>query len=206
MGVRPCVVTLVLAAMLACGGAAPGQPPEVSQPFRPGGLVTMHLSAGEYTVEAGRDNEIHVRWNTRNVGDLSQVKVSVQTTATDATIKTDGPHNGFSVTIELPARSDLDTRLSAGELRIDGIEGSKRVRCWAGDLKIDVVRADDYGDVRASVVAGEIVAPAFHVTMDGLFRSLETKGPGAYSFDARLTAGSMRLYAARDETSEHWRH
>ena len=203
MGVRPFVVTLVLAAMVACGGAAPGQPPEVSQPFRPGGLVTMHLSAGEYNVEAGRDNEIHVRWDTRNAGDLSRVKVSVQTTATDAMIKTDGPHNGFRVTIELPARSDLDTRLSAGELRIGGIEGSKRVRCWAGDLEIDVGRADDYGDVRASVIAGEIAASAFHVNKDGLFRSFETKGPGTYSLDARLTAGSMRLYEARDEAGRH---
>ena len=38
----------------------------------------------------------------------------------------------------MPARSDIEIDLSAGDLDLRGIEGNKRVDTWAGDVTIDV--------------------------------------------------------------------
>jgi hypothetical protein len=153
----------------------------------------MDLSAGAYTIQAGRDDQILVRWTTTTPEEMASVKVDVLIHGADADIITAGPRNHFDVTVELPARSDLDTRLSAGDLRIRGLSGNKRVKSWAGNIDIGIGRAEDYGSVHASVTAGELLASPFRTTTGGLFRSFSWTGPGRYTLDVRLTAGDLRL-------------
>lgn len=164
----------------------------VEEAFAPGQRVRMDLSAGEYTIRAGRDDRIRVEWDTRDDGDR-RVRVRVDTHGSEATIVTRGPKHRFRVIIELPSRTDFTTHLSAGELRIRGIAGSKDIRSLAGEIDIDGVRADDYGRVSAEVTAGELSARPFNVTKGGLFRSFSTDGPGRYSLRVRLMAGEIRL-------------
>jgi hypothetical protein len=172
---------------------AAGEENSITRPFAAGGRVRMDLSAGAYSIQAGRDDQILVRWRTTTPEEMASVKVDVVIRGADADIVTTGPRNHFDVTVELPARSDLDTTLSAGDLRISGLSGNKRVQSWAGNVDIDIVRAEDYGSVHASVTAGELLASPFNATKGGLFRSLSWKGPGRYTLDVRLTAGNLRL-------------
>jgi hypothetical protein len=97
------------------------------------------------------------------------------------------------VVVELPARTDLTTRLSAGGLNIHGVAGSKNIRVWAGDITIDVGRAEDYRTVEARVTAGDLSASAFRVSKGGLFRSFSWRGPGTYELSVHLTAGDLKL-------------
>jgi hypothetical protein len=95
--------------------------------------------------------------------------------------------------VEVPARTDITSRLSAGDFRIQGISGNKDVSSWAGNVVIEVVRPEEYKTVSASVTAGDLDASAFDVKKGGLFRSFSWKGPGTYKLDVRLTAGDLRL-------------
>ena len=163
--------------------------------FVANGRINMDLSAGEYRITGNPDNRIRMTWTVRDPGQLSGVRMRADVKGSDATIVTDGPSNNFKVDIQIPSRADLYVRLTAGELRLDRVEGSKDVELHAGEMRIDVNRADDYHSVDASVWAGEIHADPFNVLKEGLFRSFDWKGKGPYKLHARLKAGEVWLSA-----------
>ena len=109
---------------------------------------------------------------------------------------TDGPDEAnVRGAIQVPARTDLYIRLTAGELTVEDVQGNKDIRLHAGEIRIDVGRPEDYQRVRASVWAGDLNAEPFHVTKGGLFRSFDWNGRGQYRLQARLKAGDIRLYS-----------
>jgi hypothetical protein len=173
------------------------QPPRPSdsleRAFAPGGDIHMDLSAGDYRISGTKENRIHVQWKVRDAGDLARVRVQADVKGSEATVATDGVRNGFEVEIQVPTRSGLRIRLSAGDLTVDGIEGNKDIELHAGDLTVDVGRAEDYRRVDAALWAGDLEAPPFNVSKSGLFRSFDWKGSGAYTLHAHLKAGDLRL-------------
>lgn len=165
------------------------------RPFQAGGKVWMNLSAGDYNIRPASDTRIVVRWEARTSEDARRVRVAMRTEGAEAWIETDGPKNNVKVTIEVPARSDLHVRMSAGDLRIEGIEGNKDVSLWAGDLNIDVGRPSDYSKLEASVKVGDLEARPFSVSKGGIMRSFSWQGTGRYSLNASLFAGDLTLYS-----------
>lgn len=163
--------------------------------FVANGRINMDLSAGEYRISGSPDDKIRLDWRVRDPDQLWRVKTRIDVRGSDARVMTDGPSNHFSVKIQVPARSDLHVRLTAGELRLERVEGNKDVELHAGELDIDVNRAEDYHSVDASVWAGEIHATPFHVTKEGLFRSFDWRGKGPYRLHAKLKAGEVRLFS-----------
>jgi hypothetical protein len=161
--------------------------------FEPGGRIKMDLSAGAYRIEASRDNHIRMNWHVKNAWRLSRTDVRADVRGSEATLSTDGAGNGFRGFIEVPRQSHLEVRLTAGELALRGIEGDKDVELHAGELDLDVGRAEDYGRVDAAVWAGELDAAPFRTTKDGLFRSFRWTGPGKYRLHAHLKAGEIRM-------------
>ena len=186
--------------LVACGLAyaqTPAPPSSMEREFRHGGSVRMDLAPSETHVTAATGDRITVRWETKTLRQLRDVKVSIDTKGSEATIRTDGPHNDLRVFIEVPARSDLYIRMSAGELHIEGIEGDKDVELRAGELHIDVLDPQSYERVDASVRAGEVNAAPFDVEKGGLFRSFQWRGHGRYRLHAHLTAGELTLHSSR---------
>ena len=161
--------------------------------FVANGQIKMVLSAGGYRITESSDNHIRLRWSVRGDRKLRRVHAEADVDGTEATIVIDGPNNNFQATIEVPARSDLTVRLSAGELSVEGIVGDKDIRLRAGELNIDVGRPEDYRHVEGSVWAGEINAAPFDVGTGGLFRSFEREGDGEYELRAVLRAGELSL-------------
>jgi hypothetical protein len=165
--------------------------------FVANGRISMDLSAGEYRISGTPDNRIRMTWDVGDAWRLSKVTARADVQGSTARILTDGPSNNFKVTMQVPSKADLYIRLTAGELRLDKVEGSKDIQLHAGELHIDVNRAEDYSAVDASVWAGEIHAEPFHVLKEGLFRSFNWKGSGPYRLHASLKAGEVWLSARR---------
>jgi hypothetical protein len=165
--------------------------------FTSNGRISFDLSAGEYRITGSRDTRLRMKWSVRDPEDLSKVFAKADVHGSEANVTTDGPDN-FKAEIQVPARADLYVRLTAGELTIEGIQGNKDVSLHAGELDIDVGRADDYHSVAASVWAGEVHATPFHVSKEGLFRSFNWSGKGPYSLEARLKAGEVHLRSRGD--------
>ena len=165
----------------------------VEQAFASGGRVSMQLSAGQYAIEGSADDKVHVSWETRDPADMRKAGASVVIAGAEARIRTDGPSNGFKVRLAVPARTDLDLRLTAGEVHVKGIDGHTDLSAYAGELHVGVDRADAYRSVDTSVLAGEIQASPFGGSTGGVFRSFRWDGPGAWDLRARLTAGEIQL-------------
>ena len=154
----------------------------------------MHLEAGGYTIRPGDSENVVVDCDGPSEEELKDVKVEIKRTGATADVYvSETPHNNFQATIEVPRRSDLWVRLSAGELVVEDVEGDKDVRVFAGRIQVDVPHPELYGHRDASVMTGSIEASAFDVSRDGLFRSFEQQGPGKYRLHAHVFAGEIEL-------------
>jgi hypothetical protein len=182
--------------MVACLlAASTGAQTEVlDRAFPPGGTVVLDLSAGEYDIVGTTENRIHVDWRE---SDSRDVNVGVDVKGREATIWIDGPlTDGAEALVELPQRTNLVVTLSAGELRIRRLEGSKNVSARAGEIDIEVGERNQYRQVDASVRIGELRADAFDVKKEGFFRSFAWVGKGQYDLRAHLTVGELNLNRA----------
>ena len=166
-----------------------GSPAE--KDFVSGGRIKMTLESGDYKILASSDNRIHVRWNEASARGV-QVKLTTNGNSADVRVE-NTPDNNFHATIEVPALADLRIRLTAGDMSVTGIKGDKDIEIRAGDLSISVGNSSDWGDVDASVTAGDINASPFQASKGGLFRSFHWRGPGKYRLHVHLMAGDVNL-------------
>ena len=159
--------------------------------FAPGGAVTLKLEAGEYDLQPGAEDAIVVTWT---ADDPEAPEIRIQAKGTEATVViADTPRHHFRARVQLPARTDLRVRLTAGDLRVGAFEGNKDLRLRAGNLTVMVPQPEQYGQVHASLWAGDIHAPAFGGERDGLFRSFRYEGRGTFVLRAALWAGDLTL-------------
>lgn len=173
----------------------------LERPFAANGSVKMDLVAGDYLITGHSQDRVRVDWSARDADALSHVQVRAEARDRELKITTDGPSNkGLKFTIQIPSQSDVHVRLSAGDLKLEDVRGNKDVELRAGDLRIDVGRAEDYGKVDASLWAGDIKASAFQIFKGGLFRSFDWTGKGSYRLHAHLMAGDLYLYSKTDES------
>jgi hypothetical protein len=167
------------------------------QKFASGGTVRLHLEAGGYTVSPSDSDNIVLTYHTKSAEQLSRVRVEIKIGSSTADIYVlDTPHNNFNATIEVPRRSNLWARLTAGELDVEDIEGDKDLELWAGQIDLEVPHPGQYGQRDASVIAGRLECPAFNISKGGLFRSFHEQGPGKYRLHAHVTTGEVDLHGS----------
>ena len=189
-------LALALCLFLATGAVRAQQRPSAStsQKFMSGGTIRLHLEAGGYTISPGDSDNIVVTCEHRSEEKLRQVQVSIKPAGATAEVYVrNTPNNNFTATIEIPKRSHLWARLTAGEITVGPIEGDKDIALNAGSLVVDIPRPQDYGLREASVTTGSISAPAFDENRDGLFRSFRQHGPGKYRLHVQVMAGEITL-------------
>lgn len=164
------------------------------QKFISGGTVRMHLEAGGYSVIAGDSDDIVVTLRGHSEERVKEVQVEIRPSASSADVYVrNTPHSNFQATIEVPRRTNLWVRLSAGEVNVDAIEGDKNIEVRAGQITINVPHPEQYGHRDASVMTGSIEASAFDVSEGGLFRSFEQSGPGKYRLHTHVLTGEIDL-------------
>jgi len=171
----------------------------LERPFRANGSVKMDLVAGDYRITGTAEERVRLDWSVRDAAALAKVQARADVRDNQLSITTDGPSNrGLKFVIQVPNQSDLHVRLTAGDLTIEDVRGNKDVELRAGDLRIDVGRAEDYQKVDGSLWAGDIKASAFQIFKGGLFRSFDWTGNGPYRLHAHLMAGDLHLYSKSD--------
>jgi len=154
----------------------------------------LHLEAGGYTVTPVDSENISVTCRAHSEEVRKRVKVEIKRTADSADVYvSDTAHNNFQATIEIPRRSNLWARVSAGELVVEDVEGDKDLEVRAGRIQVDVPHPEQYGHRDASVMTGSIESSAFEVSKGGLFRSFEQHGPGKYRLHAHVITGEIDL-------------
>jgi hypothetical protein len=190
-------VALAVTTLATSTGANPGFQSTFGQPvdkaFAKGGTVRMHLAAGDYKIGGSPDDKIRIEWRADRAGQGDSIKAEAEIRGTTAVISTAGFKDGVHFKIDIPARSDIDINLTAGDLEVRGIEGNKKVETWAGDVTVEVGQPAQYRSVEASVRAGDLNARPFNVSKGGLLRSFSWKGSGPYTLAVKLFAGDLTL-------------
>lgn len=192
-------VVLCMCVFLASCAVEAQQPASatVSQTFMAGGTVRLHLEAGGYSISPTESDVIAVTCEHRSEQKLKEVRVSIKPAGTTADVYVrNTPNNNFTAIIEIPRRSNLWVRLTAGEITVGTIEGDKDIELNAGSLVVDIPKPQEYGVREASITTGSISAPAFEENRDGLFRSFRQHGPGKYRLHVHVMAGEITLRAA----------
>jgi hypothetical protein len=185
---------LALAAVLTAVPGTTQSTQYADRAFSNGGSIRLNLAAADYRIRGRADDRIHVRWTTSKPDMQDRLHAEVEVKGSRAVIRTIAPHNsGARFDIDLPARSDLDVDLKAGDIEVRDVEGNKNLSMWAGDVTIDVGKAELYRQVEATVRFGDISAPPFNRSTGGIFRSLSYSGSGKYVVRAKLFAGDLKF-------------
>ena len=182
---------ILFAGAFAVPAAAGAQTKTADKAFVSGGKVDIHLDAGDYEVRAAADNHVRVTMTGRT-GDAT-VDVAVDGTHADVTVRHTS-HTNFKCIVEVPKVSDVAIRLSAGDLEVGPIAGSKDIESTAGDMRIAVGNPDDYASVDASVSVGDLSGGPFGgASGEFISHSIKKTGKGRRTFRAHLGAGDLKL-------------
>ncbi len=162
--------------------------------FNSGGKLKMYLQSGSFHIVGTAENKITVRVSGRNAYNAGDMRVQMDGSKDYASLTvSDGPKNDLEVTIEVPKKTGLFVRMSAGNLEVHHVTGDKDAELHAGELVMDVGDASDYSRVDASVYSGGLEASPFGESHGGLFRSFHKEGNGRYHLHAHVGAGDLTL-------------
>ena len=165
-----------------------------SADFASGGRLKLKVRSGDVRILGTDEEKISVELSGRKAWDATDVKVRFEQTKSGAEMKVSGgPKNDLTITVRIPANTDLYARIPAGEVRVQGITGNKDIEIHAGELSIEVGDSADYSHVEASVTSGDLEAHPFGESKGGLFRSFKKEGPGRYRLHAHVGAGELTL-------------
>jgi hypothetical protein len=165
-----------------------------SSDFASGGRLRMYLRSGDFRITGTDENKITVKVTGRNAYDAGDMRLQLTGTdqSADLTI-TDGPKNDLSVAIEVPRKTGIFVRMTAGNLELHEVTGDKDAELHFGELIIDIGNSKDYSSVEASVYSGGLEASPFNEWHGGLFRSFHKEGNGKYYLRAHVGAGDLTL-------------
>ncbi len=187
------MIKLIASVLIAIPALLPGQ--DCSKPFdaslASGGQLAIDVRAGDIEIAGTKASALHVTCKLEDSSRAKEVKISL---AAGHLRISGGPDRNFRIRIEVPDKTNLVVRSTAGNMNIAGITGDKDVELNAGNLTIYVGDAASYRVAEGSVMAGDLNAGPFGVVKDGLFRSFrKDNDKGQYRLRAKLMAGDLTL-------------
>ena len=185
-------LTCIGALLVLCGAAEAQDERVMSFEFPAGHTIRMKLAAGEYAIRATTERKVSVRISADQTNDLNKTWVKFINDRGIGRLETKDAKK-VKVTIEVPARSDLDVRLGYGELSVNGVEGHKEVHMSAGEINIEVGDPSTYRDVTASVRIGDVKARPFRISKSGFFRGFKLTGSGQYALRVTVGVGEINF-------------
>ncbi|HEX8814728.1 MAG TPA: hypothetical protein VF753_04430 [Terriglobales bacterium] len=168
---------------------------EVAWDFSAGGRIELHLRYGDLKVLPSQGNHISIRYKMQSdhADFISKVSTRFEISPSSALLRIDAPRNGsVDVELEVPERSNLLLRVTAGDAVVGPIEGDKNIETYAGDIRIDLPEHFSAGAIDVKTHAGEVTAP-WGKPNGWIGGSLRYDGGGKYNVHAHTFAGDIEL-------------
>jgi hypothetical protein len=159
--------------------------------------LEIELGSGDYQIVASASDSIAVVYDDSNTEAIRKVKVQIDSGHGQNHLKIAGPKSNFHAVIEVPRKTDLRVRMSAGGLSIGDVEGNKDIEVGAGNLELNSLHPQDYAQADFSVRVGDVYAPLLNSAKNGLWRSFKTTGSGKYRLHAHVGVGDMTLHTSK---------
>jgi hypothetical protein len=161
--------------------------PDPNQPLE------IDLGSGDYQIVASSSDSIAVVYDEGNPENPRKVEVQIGSGHGQNRLKIVGPKSNFHAVIEVPRKTDLRVRMSAGGLSVGDVEGNKDIEIRAGNLELNALRPQDYAQADFSVRIGDVNASIFKNVKTGPWRAFKTVGPGKYHLHAHVGVGDLTL-------------
>jgi hypothetical protein len=184
---------LALSASLTWGQALTGHERRYELRPDPNQPLEIDLGSGDYQIVASASDSIAVVYDEEGAEAAHKVQVQIGSGHGQNYLKIAGAKSNFHAVIEVPRKTDLRVRMSAGGLRVGAVEGNKDIEIRAGNLELNSLRPQDYAQADFSVRIGDVYAPLFRTVRSGLPRSFKTVGPGKYHLHAHVGVGDLTL-------------
>jgi hypothetical protein len=155
--------------------------------------LVIDLSSGDYQIVPSESDSIAVVYHEGAAADQRKVEVQIGSGHGQNYLKIAAPKSNFHAVIEVPRRTDLRVRMTAGDLHVGEVEGNKDIEMRAGNLELNAVCPQDYAKADFSVRIGDLHAPSFNTAQSGFWRSFSTYGPGKYRLHAHVGVGDLTL-------------
>src|SRR6185312_5268210 len=130
--------------------------------------LEIELGSGDYQIVASTSDSIAVMYDDGNTEAARKVEVQIGSGHGQNHVKIVGPKSNFHAVIEVPRKTDLRVRMSAGGLSIGDVEGNKDIEVLAGNLELNSLRPQDYAQADFSVRIGDVYASLFSTAKSGL--------------------------------------
>lgn len=155
--------------------------------------LAIDLGSGDYQIVPSESDSIAVVYQESASESQRKVEVQIGSGHGQNYLKIAGPKANFHAVIEVPRKTDLRVRMTAGDLHVGEVEGNKDIEIRAGSLELNPIRPQDYAKADFSVRVGDVNAPIFKVAKSGMWRSFKTYGPGKYHLHAHVGVGDLTL-------------
>ncbi|WP_158749698.1 hypothetical protein [Acidobacterium sp. S8] len=175
----------------------------VSKSLPANGTLVMQMNVGEvHVVHSDDEKTIRLTIDPRSFYDDATVQSWVHrfdVAGDRATIdlklpKHEGNHQGASVTISLPAQTNLKLDLGIGDLSVKGIEGNKELHVGIGDLVVGVTDGAKYNEITTGTKIGDARDAISRQSSDGFFpatKRISLQGP--YKLHATVGIGDVNV-------------
>ncbi|HKD81043.1 MAG TPA: hypothetical protein VKH81_15210 [Candidatus Angelobacter sp.] len=152
--------------------------------------LAIELSSGDYQIIPSESDCIAVVYQENAPDEPRKIEVQIASGHGQNTLKIAAPKSNFHAVIEVPRKTDLRVRMQGGDLHVGEVEGNKDIEMRTGNLELTSIRPQDYAKADFSVRVGDLNAPSIK---SGVFRSLQTHGPGKYRLHAFVGVGGLTL-------------
>ena len=174
-------------------------------PLRPRAGLKIHSLPADLEIVGTDQAAIHVSCTSSDKDEAQLIRIRFQGNQDHETLTVAGDsHKGNNVTlrIEVPRKTSLRVEMSAGDVKVEEIEGDKDINLYAGQITISSARPWDYRSVRLSVDIGQVSAPVYGEEKGGFFRTLtKENADGEYWLHAHVLTGQIELLGDHARTA-----
>lgn len=203
---------LRLAAVLICTQAAIAQAADktLDRSFKveSGGRLDVTADAADIVVSGGSNGTVVVKVALSGDQDiLDDVELSAEQTGNDVNVKAKRKSRGRGrlegrITVQVPARYDVELRTAGGDLSIERINGKTRGKTAGGDVLASQLQGNvevqtSGGDVKVEGVQGDLTASTSggDIVIDNVTGATRASSSGG-DVAARRTNGATRLQSS----------
>jgi len=167
--------------------------------YQPGAHFWFKLRGGDVHIKRGSDpTHIVVRYTPDPRKPTEEKNVQLRSRTHDSNIQLEirAPMSlSVDAELEVPSPMPLEVHMTGGDLTVEGVQGDKDLRLFAGDLNVEVGTLESLRDAEVSLSVGDADVPSAGTMHGWLGHTWKYQGSGQYRLYAHTTFGDVSLLA-----------
>ena len=168
-------------------------------------LLTIDSRSAGIEIVGTNQEGIHVSCTADDADSARDIRLQFSGTPTHAKLTIKGAylkHGNLKIRIEVPRKTNLGLQMTAGQVKVEEIEGDKDIELHAGQISISSAHEWDYRKVNASVGIGQVNAQVYGEDKGGFLRVFRKENAeGEYRLHAHVTTGQIDLLGKSPRTA-----